>query len=90
MDTLYTFLDNITHYRTESVHFLGLMNSATKKLRSGHFTCLEHPELAMAEVNDFLTFEAKERNSEARLGLRSAGHETELSEQRQLLEHSQC
>ena len=30
MDTLYTFWDNITHYRTESVHFLGLMNSATK------------------------------------------------------------
>ena len=30
MDTLYTFLDNITHYKTESVHFLGLMNSATK------------------------------------------------------------
>ena len=30
MDTLYTFLDNITHYRTESVHFLGLMNSATE------------------------------------------------------------
>ena len=30
MDTLYTFWDNITHYKTESVHFLGLMNSATK------------------------------------------------------------
>ena len=30
MDTLYTFWDNITHYRTESVHFWGLMNSATK------------------------------------------------------------
>ena len=30
MDTLYTFWDNITHYRTESVHFLGLMNLATK------------------------------------------------------------
>ena len=30
MDTLYTFWDNITHYETESVHFLGLMNSATK------------------------------------------------------------
>ena len=28
MDTLYTFWDNITHYKTESV--LGLMNSATK------------------------------------------------------------
>ena len=32
MDTLYTFGDNITHYKTESVHFLGLMNSATKLL----------------------------------------------------------
>ena len=31
MDTLYTFWDNITHYKTESVHFLGLMNSATKE-----------------------------------------------------------
>ena len=30
MDTLYTFWDNSTHYKTESVHFLGLMNSATK------------------------------------------------------------
>ena len=30
MDTLYTFGDNITHYKTKSVHFLWLMNSATK------------------------------------------------------------
>ena len=30
MDTLYTFWDNLTHYKAESVHFLGLMNSATK------------------------------------------------------------
>ena len=30
MDTLYTFWDNITYYKTESVYFLGLMNSATK------------------------------------------------------------
>ena len=30
MDTLYTFGDNTTDYKTESVHFLGLMNSATK------------------------------------------------------------
>ena len=28
MDRL--FWDNITHYKTESVHFWGLMNSATK------------------------------------------------------------
>ena len=27
----YTLWDNVTHYKTESVHFLGLMNSATKK-----------------------------------------------------------
>ena len=26
----FTLWDNITHYKTESVHFLGLMNSATK------------------------------------------------------------
>ena len=32
VDTLYTFWDNITHYKTKSVHFLGLMNSATKGL----------------------------------------------------------
>ena len=31
MDTLYNFLDNITHYKTKSVHFWGLMNSATKR-----------------------------------------------------------
>ena len=30
MDTLYTFWDNTTHYKTKSVHCLGLMNSATK------------------------------------------------------------
>ena len=30
MDTLYTFWVNITHYKTDSVHFLGLMNSANK------------------------------------------------------------
>ena len=30
MDTHYTFWDNITHSKTESVYFLGLMNSATK------------------------------------------------------------
>ena len=30
MDTLYTFWDNITHYKTESVNVLGLMNSATQ------------------------------------------------------------
>ena len=33
MDTLYTFWDNITHSKNKSVHFLGLMNSATKLLR---------------------------------------------------------
>ena len=27
---IYTFRDNTTHYKTESVHCLGLMNSATK------------------------------------------------------------
>ena len=36
MDTLYTFWDNITHYKTKSVHFLGLMNSATKKWLISH------------------------------------------------------
>ena len=30
MDTLCTFGDNMTHYKTENVHFLGLMSSATK------------------------------------------------------------
>ena len=32
MDTLHTFWDNITHDKTKSVHFGGLMNSATKLL----------------------------------------------------------
>ena len=30
MDTLYTFLENTTHYKTKCVNFSGLMNSATK------------------------------------------------------------
>ena len=34
MDTLYTVWDNITSYKTKSVHFWGLMNSATKGLGS--------------------------------------------------------
>ena len=29
---LYTSWDNITHYNTKSVDFLGLMNSATKEV----------------------------------------------------------
>ena len=39
MDTLYTFWDDITHYKTENVYFFGLMNSATivnpRKLEHG-------------------------------------------------------
>ena len=35
MHALYTFGANITHYKTESVNFLGLMNSATKMGCSG-------------------------------------------------------
>ena len=35
MDTLYTVWDSITRYKTESVHFLGLMNSATKGIVTG-------------------------------------------------------
>ena len=34
VDRLYTFGDNITHYKTESLHFGGLMNSATKRLKT--------------------------------------------------------
>ena len=39
MDTLYTFGEHITRYKTESVHFLGLMNSATEveDLRQSRF-----------------------------------------------------
>ena len=33
MDTLYTFWDNSTHYKTKSVHCCGLVNSATKSYR---------------------------------------------------------
>ena len=32
VDTLYTFWDYITHYKTESVYFWGLMSSATKSV----------------------------------------------------------
>ena len=31
MDTLYTSWDSITHNKAESINFLELMNSATKK-----------------------------------------------------------
>ena len=31
MDTLYTFGDSITHSKNNSVHFLGLLNSATPR-----------------------------------------------------------
>ena len=34
VDTLYTFGDNIAHCKTESVHFLRLMNSATIHCKS--------------------------------------------------------
>ena len=34
MDTLYTFWDKITHLDTKSVHFWGLMNSATKLVKT--------------------------------------------------------
>ena len=34
MDTLYTFWVNMTHYKTESAHFLGLRNSATKIMKA--------------------------------------------------------
>ena len=33
MDTLYTIWENITHCKTKSAHFWGLMNSATKDCR---------------------------------------------------------
>ena len=36
----FTFWDNITHYKTESVHFSGLMNSATKWGSVGHLGVL--------------------------------------------------
>ena len=56
MDTLYTFWDNRTHYNTESVNFLGLMNSATKSLRawmygsSGLYARLQVPFEALIEM----------------------------------------
>ena len=40
VDTLCTSWDNITHYKTKSVNFLGLMNSATKVLRWVKVLCL--------------------------------------------------
>ena len=43
MDTLYTFGDNITHYKTEGVHCLGLMNSATKYWMTSQPIDLDHP-----------------------------------------------
>ena len=42
VDTLYTFGGNITQYKTESVHFLGLMNSASTlpRIQGSRYTLL--------------------------------------------------
>ena len=50
MDTLYTFWDNSTHYKTESVHFSGLMNSATKECFLAPL-CLVVPALTAGSPN---------------------------------------
>ena len=47
MDTLYTFWDSLTHYKTESVHFLKLMNSALRLLVS--------PAVALSKSKDSYT-----------------------------------
>ena len=56
MDTLYTFWDNIAHYKTESVDFLGLMNSATKRkmkrLRSRGKQVREHETTGTKEARN--------------------------------------
>ena len=39
MDTLHTFWDNNTHCKTESVKFLGLMNSATEEYKVSGLGC---------------------------------------------------
>ena len=59
MDTLYTFWDNTTHYKAESVHSLGLMNSATKLLnpKPKRFRVSFVPRLlAVRHVHSFPTF----------------------------------
>ena len=48
MDTLYTFWDNTTHYKTKSVHVFGLMNSATRENRGPEF--LEHTRTSIPRV----------------------------------------
>ena len=37
---VYTFWDSIAHYEAKSVHFFGLMNSATKSEVAGDFMVL--------------------------------------------------
>ena len=44
MDTLYTFLDDKSYSKTKSVHFCGLMNSATKFPYKGIATWIQVPE----------------------------------------------
>ena len=44
MDTLYTFLDDKSYSKTKSVHFWGLMNSATKFPYKGIATWIQVPE----------------------------------------------
>ena len=56
MDTLYTFWDNITHYKTKGVHFLGLMNSATR------FSCLGSPKsLGKQAISGFVGAQVSEQ-----------------------------
>ena len=50
MDTLYTFWGDITHYKTESVHFLGRMDPATKLHR---LLVRKHPVQGVEGFRDF-------------------------------------
>ena len=51
MDTLYTFRENITHYKTESVHFFALMNSATKRKSLNPVQLREKPEILSLKLS---------------------------------------
>ena len=54
MDTLYTFWDNITHSKNKGVHFLGLMNSATKEGNAVFFKrTSKNPDIVHQTGNGF-------------------------------------
>ena len=58
----YTFWDNITHYKTKSVHFLGVMNSATE------FCTMCNKQGKQAKINREVQTNKLARRGQANMG----------------------